>query len=79
MYKETQTKCAAVQKYSLKLHPTWVLNSYWVVQSYGDPGTRHNNCSLLTIDIVEKVVLSRSAKVAPVHHDKCEKAQKMSS
>ena len=29
------------RKYLLKYRPTWVLNSYWVIQYYRDPRARH--------------------------------------
>ena len=33
--------CATKQKNLLEYRPTWVLNSYWVVQYYQDPRARH--------------------------------------
>ena len=34
-------KCTKAEKNLLKYCPTWALNSYWVVQCYQGPRTRH--------------------------------------
>ena len=41
MHKKENHKYA-LQKHSLKHHPTWAFKSYWAVKYYQDPGKRHN-------------------------------------